>query len=371
MSSTLRRPTTACHTQVIAAALAVVVGSALVAVGIGVGLPHALHRDLGPVAFVALAGLVCGLILFVAGAMTVVRRVPGWWRILVVPVVPAILGITILSLGQAVAATVVPATSLGPEYPGDRGLAAVDAKFRTADGVSLSGWYVASTTGAAVALLHGAGSTRTDVLDQAVVLARHGYGVLLFDARGHGRSGGQAMDFGWYGDLDLKAAVSYLQSRPDVNGDGIAAVGLSMGGEEAIGAAASDPRIKAVVAEGATARVAADHAWLSDEYGWRGAVQEGLESLTSSLTGLLTPAPSPITLRSAVARSAPRPILLIAGGSTPDEASADRYIRSGSPSTVEVWVVPGAGHTEALRTRPREWEDRVTTFLDTALGRLP
>ena len=47
---------------------------------------------------------------------------------------------------------------------------------------------------------------RSAVLDQAAVLARHGYGVLLYDARGMGRSGGRAMNFGWYGDRDLAAA---------------------------------------------------------------------------------------------------------------------------------------------------------------------
>ena len=36
----------------------------------------------------------------------------------------------------------------------------------------------------------GSGSTRTAVLGQAAVLARHGYGALLVDPRGHGRSGG-------------------------------------------------------------------------------------------------------------------------------------------------------------------------------------
>jgi hypothetical protein len=43
-------------------------------------------------------------------------------------------------------------------------------------------------------LLPGAGSTRTAVLAQAAVLARHGYGAILVDTRGHGRSGGHAMD---------------------------------------------------------------------------------------------------------------------------------------------------------------------------------
>src|SRR5206468_1520008 len=83
------------------------------------------------------------------------------------------------------------------------------------------------------------------------------------DARGHGRSAGRAMDFGWYGDADVQGAVTFLGAQPDVRDGRIAAVGLSMGGEEAIGAAATDPRIRAVVAEGATGRVAADNDWLS------------------------------------------------------------------------------------------------------------
>ena len=61
--------------------------------------------------------------------------------------------------------------------------------------------------------------------------------------------------------------MTFLQSQPDVDDGRIGAVGMSMGGEEAIGAAAADARIRAVVAEGATNRVAADKAWLSDQYG--------------------------------------------------------------------------------------------------------
>ena len=63
-------------------------------------------------------------------------------------------------------------------------------------------------------LLPGAGSTRTAVLGQAAVLARHGYGALLADTRGHGLSGGHAMDFGWWGGRDLAAAVSFLAGSP-------------------------------------------------------------------------------------------------------------------------------------------------------------
>jgi len=272
-----------------------------------------------------------------------------------------------MSLGQAVAATTVPRTSVGSVSPADFGLAYGEVQFQTADGVMLSAWYVPSSNRAALVLLHGAGSTRSNVVEHAAVLARHGYGVLLPDARGHGRSAGRAMDFGWYGDQDIAAAVSYLQTRSDVDHERIAAVGLSMGGEEAIGAMATDTRIRAVVAEGATNRVTGDRAWLPDAHGWRGTIQEGIDWLTYQTADLLTSADQPIVLRDAVASAAPRPVLLITGGALADEGNAARYIQSGSAGTVDLWIVPGTGHTAALSTQTDQWEHRVTEFLDAAL----
>ena len=119
-------------------------------------------------------------------------------------------------LGVAVAATNVPRTAVGLDTPRAHGLAYEDVTFSTADGVELSGWYVPSRNGAAVVLLHGAGSTRSAVLAHAVVLADDGFGVLLYDARGHGRSQGRAMDFGWYGDLDVAAAVDFVAGQAGV-----------------------------------------------------------------------------------------------------------------------------------------------------------
>ena len=175
------------------------------------------------------------------------------------------------------------------------------------------------------------------------------------------------MDFGWYGDEDVGAAVAFVRGRPGVDANRIGAVGLSMGGEEVIGAAATNPGIRAVVAEGATARTRSDKAWLSDEFGVRGWLQEQLEGVTYGLADLLTAAHPPVSLRHTVASAAPKPVLLITAGKVTDEARAGRYIRAGSPATVEVWSVPGAGHTQGLATRPREWEHRVTAFLESAL----
>ncbi|MDV3297256.1 MAG: alpha/beta fold hydrolase [Brachybacterium paraconglomeratum] len=287
--------------------------------------------------------------------------------VVTVPVVLIAALLTTAVIGQAVAMTRVPPTAVGSATPSGVGLDYEDVDFVTPDGVTLSGWYVPSRNGAAVVLLHGAGSTRSAVLPHAAVLAKRGLGVLLFDARGHGRSRGVAMDAGWYGDDDVRGAVSFLATRSEVDPDRIGAVGLSMGGEEAIGALAVEPRLRAVVAEGATNRVARDKEWLSEVYGWRGSLTETVDRLVYGAAELLTAANQPITLREAVSRAPETPVLLIAGGSMVDETHAARYIAAGSPSSAQIWVAPGAGHVGALATHPAEWDQRVGEFLTTAL----
>jgi uncharacterized protein len=335
--------------------------------GVGIGVPHLLKA--GPLLTTAagtVAG-VCGSVLLVAGGAAFLRPMRRRGRAVTVTALLAVVWLVCWSLGQAVAGTNVPPTRGDARTPADDGLSFETVTFVSADGVRLAGWYIPSRSGAAVVLLHGAGSTRSGVLDEAVVLADHGYGVLLYDARGHGESDGRAMDFGWYGDADVSGAVSFLTDRPEVDADRIAAVGMSMGGEQALGASAADARIRAVVAEGATNRTAADWAWLSDRYGARGWLQEQVNRLTYLATDLLTEASPPISLRDAAAAS-PRPVLLVTAGQVPDEAVAAEFIRSAAPDTVRSWTVPGAGHTGGLAVRPDAWTAEVVGFLDAALG---
>jgi hypothetical protein len=62
--------------------------------------------------------------------------------------------------------------------------------FPASDGVRLSGWYVPSRNGAAIVLVHGGGGDRQGTVRHARMLAKAGYGVLLYDARGRGESAG-------------------------------------------------------------------------------------------------------------------------------------------------------------------------------------
>ncbi len=328
---------------------------------IGVGFVPFLVDGASVRAFAAVVATVAGLVLVVQSA----RRPHGFGRYLAPIGAVVVTGVVVWTLAPAVMVTNRPATEV-TATPDSRGLDYETVTVTTADGVHLAGWYVPSTNRAAVVLRHGAGSTRSAVLDHAAVLARNGFGVLLLDARGHGDSAGTAMDFGWYGDADIAAGVTFLVERDDVDADRVGSVGMSMGGEEAIGAAASDPRIRAVVAEGATNRVAADEAWLSDVYGIRGWIQEVLEVPQDTLTDVLTSAHEPISLRRAVATSQAR-FLLITAGDVPDEGHAAAAIAAAAPDRTEVWTVPGAGHTKGLRVAGAKWERRVMTFLDATL----
>jgi hypothetical protein len=60
-------------------------------------------------------------------------------------------------------------------------------------------------------------------------------------------------------------------------------------------------------------------------------------------------------------------MLIIAGGAAAHEPDAARWFQAASPATVQVWVVPRAGHTQGLATAPRPWEARVIGFLNAAL----
>ncbi len=105
----------------------------------------------------------------------------------------------------------------------------------------------------AIMLAHGFGETKNAVRPQAVQLARAGFAVLTWSARGFGTSTGQvALDSPDYEVKDVEQLVSWLARQPrvllDHPGDprvGIA--GASYGGGIALLAAAYDHRIDAIV----------------------------------------------------------------------------------------------------------------------------
>lgn len=75
--------------------------------------------------------------------------------------------------------------NLPEEKPAKYDLPFEDITISSADGLKLAGWFVPSQNGAVVILQHGYRSTRQELLNEAEMLSRHGYGALLTTVRAH------------------------------------------------------------------------------------------------------------------------------------------------------------------------------------------
>jgi ABC-2 type transport system ATP-binding protein len=116
-------------------------------------------------------------------------------------------------------------------------------------------YFPARTPAPAVLLAHGFGGSKTELDSEARSLARHGYVVLAYSARGFGQSGGLIhLDAPNYEVADAGKLISYLATLPQVQLDGpgdprVGVAGSSYGGGLALLLAAADRRVDAVDAD--------------------------------------------------------------------------------------------------------------------------
>jgi ABC-2 type transport system ATP-binding protein len=123
------------------------------------------------------------------------------------------------------------------------------------DGVRLdTSYYTSAATGRrpAVLLAHGFGGSKDDTRQQAEDLARDGYAVLTWSARGFGRSTGKIGLNDPEGEVaDVSRLVDWLAKRPEVqldkHGDPrVGVAGASYGGAVSLLAAGYDDRVDAI-----------------------------------------------------------------------------------------------------------------------------
>jgi alpha/beta superfamily hydrolase len=232
--------------------------------------------------------------------------------------------------------------------------------FTASDGVRLEGWYRPSQNGAAVLMISGGGGNRRSTLRHAEMLVRHGYGVLVYDPRGSGNSEGTVNSYGWGWEKDAAAALDFLAARDDVEPGRIGALGLSTGADIAIDIAARRSDVRAVVADGAAA------VGFEDYEERTGSVVElaPMWALFKSIE-VIQGRPGPeASLAEQIARSRARHLIISAG--TVEKPWGELYDEAGGDRT-ELWYLPDAGHTAALRQYPEAYERRVLAFLDRSL----
>ncbi|MFL6005226.1 MAG: alpha/beta hydrolase, partial [Gaiellaceae bacterium] len=323
------------------AALAFIFGSlTLVAAAIAAGGDQTRAVYLFPAA-VALLGLAVWTPWHARGG--------GRWRnrMIGVAAVPLLLLYVVMPIGTALWTT--------QKYRTDIGTFAVPHRsvtFESSDGLRLSGWYVPSRNGAAVVLVHGGGGSRDGAKRHAVLFAHAGYGVLLYDARGRGRSEGAPDAYGWTWTHDVDGAIDFLHARGIRR---IGALGLSTGADVLIEVAAQRHDLRAVVADGTTAESSGDVAKISHGSGlislpfwW---MQYGAASV---LEGARPSRP----LADAARHVAPTRFLFIASTWPVERQAAPLYAKA---AHAPLWRVD-AGHTGGLREHPRAYAKRVLGF---------
>ena len=259
-------------------------------------------------------------------------------------------------------AYVVTHTARGFVPAADLGAAHEDVSFTTSDGLELRGWYIPSRNRAAVIAFPG----RSGPQRPARLLARHGYGVLLFDRRGEGESEGDPNAFGWQGDRDLEAAVAFLERRPDVDPERIGGIGLSVGGEMLLDAASELEGLEAVVSEGAGVRSIREALDIPET---RALIEAALlYAVATPAVALFSSSLPPPSLTDLIGKIAPRPVFLVyAVPGQGGEAELNETFHEAAGNPKEIWNVPGAGHTGGIEAQPEEYERRVVGFFDDAL----
>ena len=141
-------------------------------------------------------------------------------------------------------------------------------------------------------------------------------------------------------------------------------LGLSVGGEVLLEAAAETDMLRAVVSEGAGIRSLREALeargvshWITAPY-W---------AVTTGATAIFAGRLPPPSLEDVVPRIAPRPVLLVyaAHGQGGENLNPDYFAAAGEPK--ELWRIPDGGHIGGIDARSGEYERRVVGFFDRAL----
>lgn len=250
--------------------------------------------------------------------------------------------------------------------PSDRGLTWEPITCRTTDRVHLDGWLVCpDVPRATVALFHGLGCNREQLLDRVALLTGAGYRCLAFDHRAHGGSSGKKTSFGFHEGRDVEAILSLVARRwPD---EPRVALGISMGAAAVCFSDATRIGVDAVILESMyhdilsafTTRISAGfpswYRWLSRAIIW----------VTERRLGVRL---EQIVPADHIGNLAPSPVLLLTG-SVDTHASVDDLHRLAARcrGPHEVVVVPGAGHTDLLEVAGPMYAEHVLGFLDRRL----
>lgn len=262
---------------------------------------------------------------------------------------------------------ITPARNPNIDLPPGVALPHAEITLTTSDGLELSGWYVRGAKPEAIILVHGINANRTALLPQALMFHEAGYHLLMLDLRGHGRSEGAEITYGYREAFDVQAAADYLSSLPEIEHIGV--LGTSLGGAAVARAAALDPRLEAVVIESSYSSLpdAVEDAFDDFSIFPKWPFAPLLISLAEQRVGIDI---GQIDSARDLATISPRPVLIIHGstdGLFPAHHAQKMYDMAQEPK--ELWLIEDLGHGNPAIDQAEAYRARVVTFFETAFGR--
>ncbi|MFA1822302.1 alpha/beta hydrolase [Virgibacillus oceani] len=219
----------------------------------------------------------------------------------------------------------------------------------------------------AVILVHGFRNTGEDMGKLARLYYDRGFDILLPDARGHGESEGDYIGYGWHDRLDVVDWVNLLMK--EYGAEEIILHGNSMGAATVLMTSGEDlpDEVKGIVAD-------SGYTTVKDELAHQLQHIYGLPAFPLlEITSVITQIRAGYTLGGASAidqvKDNTLPLFLIHGGDddlVPTDMAYEIHDAAGGEK--ELWIVPDAGHTDAMDNITGEFKERVGAFVDRVLG---
>ena len=229
-----------------------------------------------------------------------------------------------------------------------------EIELKTNDDIKLAAWYTPPQNGSVILVAHGYNANRPE--DIYTMFAKHGYGVLAWDFRAHGQSGGDTCSLGYYEQLDVEAALNYALAQPEV--EHIGAWGGSMGAATVILTAAKRPEIEAVVSDSAYPSLEDVMRLNTPIKIMQPFVLFFAERLSRAELDQVRPVDE-------IKKISPRAVFIIDGwkdAAIAMDSPYRLYEAAGGPK--QLWVEEGVPHLAMYPNDPIEYEKRVIGFFD-------
>ncbi|MCD5323225.1 MULTISPECIES: alpha/beta hydrolase [Pontibacillus] len=238
-------------------------------------------------------------------------------------------------------------------------------EIKTDDGLSLKAVYLENEkpNGKTVILAHGYKGNKEQMPGITKFYYEEGYNVLKPDARGHGDSEGDYIGYGWDDRFDYKQWINLLIEEKGA--DSIILHGFSMGAATVLMTAGEElpSEVKGVIADSSYTAV-------NEELAHQ---MKNLYHIPSfpilQVTSLVTNIRAGYTFEEASVvnqvKKSKVPLFFIHGGDdelVPTEMANKLY--KAAKGKKELWIVPGATHTEGYSVAEETYQEKITNFIE-------